>query len=185
MEIRYKFLHLLPIKERMKGTDTVPFLFAPMATENQIQFIEKAVQELLVDNPSLFLVQIKVTPTNNIKLFLDGDEGITIEKCTRVNRSLYRLLEEEKIFPADDFSLEVSSAGVGEPLLLHRQYVKNIGRSVEVKPIEGELIEGELKSVDENSVVVVSSTGKGKKLEVKEHSITFENIKTTTVQIKF
>ena len=185
MEFQGKFLHLLPNKEEMKGTDAVPFLFAPMATETQIQFIKNTLAELMTEEPSLFLVEVRVKAVNNIKIFLDGDQGITIEKCTRINRGLYRQIEEENLFPDGDFSLEVSSAGVGEPLLMTRQYVKNIGRNVEVKTTEGELIEGELTSADENGIMVTSTTGKGKKLETKQHSITFENIKTTTVQIKF
>lgn len=173
------------IKEDKKGTDSVPFLFVPMATETQIKFVEQTVTALLADDPACFLVQIKATPANNIKVFLDGDEGITIEKCIKINRALYRHLEEQQTFPADDFSLEVSSSGVGEPLLLHRQYVKNVGRFVEVKTNDDQELEGELKAVSETEMVVETTTGKGKKMEIKEHSIAFSNIKSTTVQIKF
>lgn len=172
-------------KKELKGTDTVPFLFAPMATEAQIKFVEETIAALLESDPASFLVQVKVKPTNNIKVFLDGDEGITIEKCTKLNRALYRHLEEQKTFPDDDFSLEVSSAGVGEPLLLHRQYVKNTGRLVEVKTTDGLVLEGELKSVSETGIILETTTGKGKKTEIKEHNIQFETIKSTTVQIKF
>jgi Uncharacterized protein conserved in bacteria len=70
------------------------------------------------------LVQVKIKPTNNIKVFLDGDNGITIEDCIKVNRKLYAEIEELAMYPDGDFSLEVSSPGVGEPLLLQRQYVK-------------------------------------------------------------
>ena len=173
------------IKEDKKGTDTVPFLFVPMATETQIKFVEETVTALLAGDPACFLVQIKATPANNIKVFLDGDQGITIEKCTKINRALYRHLEEQKTFTNDDFSLEVSSAGIGEPLMMHRQYVKNIGRLVEVKTDDDRLTEGELKIVSESGIILQTITGKGKKTEIKEHSIAFEHIKTATVQIKF
>ena len=172
-------------RKELKGTDTVPFLFAPMATETQIKFVEDTVTALLGDHPACYLVQVKVSPANNIKVFLDGDDGITIEKCIKINRALYRHLEEQQTFPADDFSLEVSSSGVGEPLLLHRQYVKNIGRFVEVKTNDDQELEGELKAVSETEMVLQTTTGKGKKLEIKEHNIAFSNIKSTTVQIKF
>ncbi|MES2772601.1 MAG: ribosome assembly cofactor RimP [Bacteroidota bacterium] len=156
-----------------------------MATETQIKFVEDTVTALLGDHPSCYLVQVKVSPSNNIKVFLDGDDGITIEKCIKINRALYRHLEEQQTFPADDFSLEVSSAGVGEPLLLHRQYVKNTGRFVEVKTDDNQVLEGILKTVSESGIILETTTGKGKKLEVKEHTIAFDNIKSTTVQIKF
>jgi len=172
------------IKNEKKGTVTVPFLFVPMATATQLQFIETTVNALLADTPGNFLVEIKAAG-NDLKIFLDGDTGITIHECIKVNRGLYKLLEEEKVFPNDDFSLEVSSAGVGEPLLLHRQYVKNTGRWVEVLLNDGQVLEGELKEVQGESIIVETSTGKGKKAEVKQNDILFSNIKSTTVQIKF
>lgn len=169
----------------MKGTDTVPFLFVPMATAEQIQFVEEAVKEILSDDPSYFLVQVKVKPTNNFKVFLDGDQGITIEKCIKVNRALYKRIEEQQFFPEGDFSLEVSSPGVGEPLLLHRQYVKNIGRTVAVKLNDGTETEGELKEVTGDLVVIVTTTGKGKKAIVADQAIPFGDIRSMAVQIKF
>lgn len=156
-----------------------------MATVAQMKFVEETVTALLESDPACFLVQIKVKPTNNIKVFLDGDEGITIEKCTKLSRALFRHLEEQKTFENDDFALEVSSAGVGEPLLLLRQYVKNIGRWVEVNTKDDQLLDGELKAASETEIIVETTTGKGKKLEIKKHSIAFENIKSTIVQIKF
>lgn len=125
---------------------------------------------------------------------MDGDSGITIETCIKINRRLYTLIEEQKLFPDGDFSLEVSSPGVGEPLLHHRQYVKNIGRWVKLEAaagqslVEGEEVhelEGELKEVDDRGIVVETVSGKGKKQQVKQNSVLFNNIKTTSVQIKF
>lgn len=156
-----------------------------MATEAQLNTVKEYIGQALLENPSIFLVQVKVKPTNNIKIFLDGDNGVTIDACSKLNRKLYRQIEEDKLFPDDDFSLEVSSAGVSEPLQMHRQYVKNIGRNLEVTFAEGEPIEGELKEVSEEAIVVETMTGKGKKAETKQHTIPFQNIKTATVQIKF
>ncbi len=169
----------------MKGTDSVPFLFVPMATEVQLSRLTEEINALLQTTPAHFLVQVKVKPTNNIKIFIDGDQGVTIEACSRLNRALYRKIEEDGLFPDDDFSLEVSSPGVGEPLLMHRQYVKNIGRTVLVQPLEGPELEGELKEVTDKEITLETVTGKGKKAEIKQHVILFQNIKTTTVQIKF
>ena len=81
---------------------------------------------------TIFPVEIKISPSNDIKVFLDADDGITIEKCTSVNKALYKYIEESELFPGGNFSLEVSSPGVDEPLKLYRQYKKNIGRKVEV-----------------------------------------------------
>jgi ribosome maturation factor RimP len=170
---------------QQQGTVSVPFLFVPMATEAQLTKIKELITELLQPTPDIFLVQVKVKPTNNIKIFLDGDQGVTIDACTKLNRALYKQIEELQFFPDDDFSLEVSSAGVGEPLQMNRQYTKNIGRNLLVVPVEGIELEGELKEVSDAEIVIETITGKGKKAETKQHIIPFQNIKAATVQIKF
>ncbi len=140
---------------------------------------------MISTEPDLFLVEVAIRPVNNIKVFIDGDEGITIEKLVQYNRRLYRQIEEENIFPTGDFSLEVSSPGLDEPLKLHRQYLKNIGRFVEVVENDGSKKEGKLISADKRVIIVEEETGKGKKRENRLHTISFDNIKTIKIQIKF
>ncbi|BAV09380.1 ribosome maturation factor RimP [Filimonas lacunae] len=156
-----------------------------MTTEEQIQKIEALVQQILENEPEFFLVQVKIKPTNNIKVFIDGDNGVTIEKCIRVNRQLYKLLEEAAYYPEGDFSLEVSSPGVDEPLKLQRQYSRNIDRFVEVVFTDGTIKEGKLLQVADSDIIIEETTGKGKKAVIQQLVIPFTNIKTTTVQIKF
>ena len=122
---------------------------------------------------------------NNIKVFVDGDEGIKIERCVSFNRRLYKLIEEAALYPEGDFSLEVSSPGIEEPLKLHRQYTKNIGRTIETQLLDGTIKEGLLETVTENEVTIIHTAGKGKKAITEQLVIPFINIKSTTVQIKF
>ncbi len=147
--------------------------------------IEQKINGLIAEEPELFLVEIRLRPTNNIKVFIDGDQGVTIEKLAHYNRRLYRQLEEENLFPNGDFSLELSSPGLDEPLKIQRQYTKNIGRYVEVLANDGSKKEGKLISSSERGIVLEEQKGKGKKMELLQHSIPFENIKMTKVQIKF
>ena len=156
-----------------------------MATEAPAQHIEKLVDNMLSSEPEYFRVNVKIKPTNNVKVFIDGDNGISIEKCVQFNRKLYKILEEKALFPDGDFSLEVSSAGVDEPLKMHRQYNKNIGRFVEVIFPDGSKQEGKLLQVAEADIIIEQSSGKGKKAITQQLVIPFNNIKTTTVQIKF
>ncbi len=151
----------------------------------QIQELELRVKGLIKADPDVFLVDIRIKPINNIKVFIDGDQGVSIEKLVQYNRRLYRQLEEENMYPNGDFSLEVSSPGLDEPLKLHRQYLKNIGRFVEVTLMEGDKKEGKLLSATEAEIVVEETTGKGKKIETVQHTISFSEIKTTRIQIKF
>jgi ribosome maturation factor RimP len=98
---------------------------------------------------------------------------------------LYKKLEEATLFPGGDFSLEVSSPGLDEPLKLHRQYKKNIGRQVELILLDGARTEGRLLEVSEDGVIVEEIKGKNKKREVINHAFLFENIKTTKIQVVF
>jgi ribosome maturation factor RimP len=150
-----------------------------------IKTVEGILQPLLAEEPGYFLVDIRIKPTNNIKVFIDGDQGISIEKCVRYNRALYRRLEEMAIFPDGDFSLEVSSPGLDEPLKLLRQYKKNVGRQVELVLQDGSKTEGRLLEVSEDGVIVEETKGKNKKKEVINHTFLFDNIKTTKIQVVF
>ncbi|MFT3947539.1 MAG: ribosome maturation factor [Agriterribacter sp.] len=154
-------------------------------SEATIQVLEKMVADLLKDNAGYFLVEIKIKPTNNIKVFLDADTGVSIDKCVKYNRSLYKQIEEAGLFPNGDFSLEVSSPGLEEPLKLRRQYEKNIGRNVEIILNDGTKKEGKLTAVTDAAVEIEEMKGKNKKKEVIQHTILFDNIKTTKIQIQF
>jgi ribosome maturation factor RimP len=163
-----------------------------MDKETQIESIRRMIEEVLVEEPAYFLVDLRIKPTNNIKVFLDGDSGITIEKCVRINRMLYKKLEEAALYPDGDFSLEVSSAGLDEPLKLFRQYKKNVGRPVEVQFLDGTLKEGVMTGVNEEGIVLEVTTGKAsngklqsKKKEISSHTFLFNNIKSTKIQIVF
>ncbi|MBC7848368.1 MAG: ribosome maturation factor [Chitinophagaceae bacterium] len=160
--------------------------------ETQVSTIESLLAGLMESQPEYFVVEIKIKPTNNVKVFLDGDQGITIEKCIAFNRALYKQLEETKLFPEDDFSLEVSSPGLDEPLKLHRQYKKNVGRLVEVLLKDGVKIDGKLMEVTEDGIIIEETKSKGmqgrqpgKKKEVLLHSLLLENIKSTKLQVVF
>lgn len=164
-----------------RGHIVVPSLFKFMA-----ELIEKvhSLLEPLLDGTDIFIVNIKVKPVNNIKVYLDADTGFSIEKCALVNRRLYHAMEEAGMFPDGDFSLEVSSPGVDEPLMQMRQYKKNIGRKVTVTDNEGHDKTGLLKAVTDEAITLEIKPAKQKQdLIITE--IPFSNIKTTVVQIIF
>ena len=111
-------------------------------------------QQLLSSEPEYFLIEVKVKPTNNIKVYIDGDKGISIEKCVYFNRLLYKKIDEAGMFPEGDFSLEVSSPGLDKPLKLHRQYLKNIGRNIEVTFNDGSKKEGKLLQATNEDIIL-------------------------------
>ncbi len=159
--------------------------FPEMNRDLQIEELQALTNQVIESDPSFFLVDIKIKPVNNIRIYLDGDHGVSIEKCVSINRALYKIISEKAMFPGDDFSLEVSSAGLDEPLKLYRQYIKNTGRLVEVVKNDGARVEGLLKWVEDSRIFVEEQKGKNKKKELVEHIIPFDQIKTTKIQIVF
>jgi ribosome maturation factor RimP len=178
-------------KIQQKGTEAFPSSIYTRAQRilqmhnETVKTVEELVKAMLGDEPEYFLVEVRIKPTNNVKVYIDGDQGIPIEKCVQVNRALYKKLEEANIFPAGDFSIEVSSPGLDEPLKLHRQYKKNVGRQVELVLQEGSKIEGRLADVSEDGIIVEETKGRNKKREIVNHTFLFENIKTTKIQVVF
>ena len=156
-----------------------------MDQQTAIQAIEALVGKIIEGNEDVFLVSIRIKPTNNFKIYLDADSGLSIEKCIRINRTLYKTIEEEAWYPDGNFSLEVSSPGVDEPLKMLRQYKKNIGRKLEVVLADDSKKEGKLLSVDEKSIQIEYTEGKNKKAVTHINEIAFNDIKQATVLISF
>ena len=155
-----------------------------MATSSQLEAIQKLLAPLLVDD--IFLVELKVKPTNNFKIYLDADSGLGIEKCIKINRALYKQMDEMGMYPDGDFSLEVSSAGIDEPFKQVRQYRKNVGRTVSVVMHQDDLAyEGELTEATDEAITLQYTEGKGKLAATKTVTLPIEAIKQTKVLIKF
>lgn len=147
--------------------------------------IEALVGKLLLETEDVFLVSVRIKPTNNIKVFLDADAGLNIDKCVKINRAMYRIIEEEGWYPDGNFSLEVSSPGIDEPLQLNRQYKKNIGRRVEVTTHDETKHEGKLLTVSEETMTIEYMEGKNKKAVIVTKEIPFDQVKQTIVLIAF
>ena len=99
---------------------------------------------------SLFLVEVNITPANEIEVVIDSDGSVDIDDCVALSRAIEERLDREE----EDFELTVTSAGIGRPLRLLRQYRKLIGRPVEVVLLNGTKIIAELRDADEGSVTL-------------------------------
>jgi len=126
------------------------------------KYISKLANECLFDTDR-FVVGINIGTDNNIRVFIDGDTGVTIANCVEVSRHIEGSLDREK----EDFELSVSSAGVDHPFVILRQYINNIDQKVRVIKLDGSKITGILKSAD-NEVVEVLEEVKGKSKKVKK-----------------
>ena len=137
----------------------------------------------LLEGTDMFVTNLQIEPGNNIKLFLDADEGLNVQKSVSINRQLVAQIDELGWYPNGDYSLEVSSPGVDEPLRSIRQYKKNIGRTLAVTNIEDLEQIGVLKAVTEEGISLEVKINKKKETALVE--VPFENIKQSTVQVIF
>ena|SRR6056297_3077677 len=135
----------------------------------------------------MFLVDLRVSPANGIKVIIDSYEGVTIDQCVEISRHIEQGLDREK----EDFELQVSSPGLTEPFAVQEQYLKNAGRPVEVLTIEGKKLNGTLKKADSEGITLETSTRekveghKKKQLIVREHQLNYGDVKSAKVVITF
>jgi len=137
----------------------------------------------LLEGTDMFVTNLQIEPGNNIKLFLDADEGLNVQKSVSINRQLVTQIDELGWYPNGDYSLEVSSPGVDEPLRSIRQYKKNIGRTLAVTNVEDLEQIGVLKAVTEVGISLEVKINKKKETALVE--LPFENIKQSIVQVIF
>lgn len=159
-----------------------------MPMEKFKEEVEKLLNEALLVREDLFLINLSISSSNAICVILDGDNGVSLNDCIEISRAIEHNLDREVV----DFSLEVTSAGVSEPLKIDRQFTKNIGRKLSVKVQGGgKPIEGTLTGVTENGIQleykarVPKEVGKGKVTVVKTEKIDFEVIDEAKVMVIF
>lgn len=147
----------------------------------------RSVVEKSLENSDSFLVDVHVTPMNKIIVQIDREGGVGINQCVELSRVIEKSLDRD----AEDFELEVSSAGLDQPFKVLRQYQKNIGREVDVKLADGKKVKGNLISADEKGITVqqiVKERIEGRKAKQnveKNFSFSFPEIKETKIVIKF
>jgi ribosome maturation factor RimP len=147
--------------------------------------VKELVEEKLADKPHLFIVDIKMHSNGKLIILLDGDNGIGIDECVQVSRHVGFHLEEENVIETA-YNLEVSSPGIDFPLSSPRQYAKNVGRNLGIKMKDGAKREGVLNSLTEDAITIEETVKeKGKKAQVIESVIPFDQITETKVLISF
>ncbi|MFT4698114.1 MAG: ribosome maturation factor RimP [Flavobacteriaceae bacterium] len=154
-----------------------------MLKEQVLQLLDQALDK----NKSLFLIGFSIIGNNQIRVIIDGDNGVTVNDCIAVSREIEHNLDRDEI----DFSLDVASAGVSEPLVEIRQYSKNIGRNLKVITSEKEVIEGKLADANDDNITLQwkarepKPIGKGKVTVSKEAVLPYKDIVEAKVMIKF
>lgn len=136
---------------------------------------------------NLFVVSVEWKQGGRkLTVYVDGDKGVTIEECRKLNRHLSEKLDETDLIP-EKYTLEVSSPGVDRPLTLLRQYPQHTGRELKMKLKAGTELIGRLEAVEgKNLRLGLRDNKKGKKnTESPVVEISFDDILDSTVQINF
>jgi ribosome maturation factor RimP len=177
------------LREKWKGFRKNAF-FRRCNLQNNMDFkaeVTRLINEFLETRPDLFLIDLKISPSSDITVILDGDNGVSLQDCLDASRAVEFNLDRE----VHDFGLQVMSAGLSEPLESPRQFRKNIGRAIDVLLSDDSRVEGELVNVDEEKIVIrleyrrPKLIGKGKEDVVEDKEIPYSEIKKALVVIKF
>jgi len=160
----------------LRGRESPLLLKQTMITVNQISTL---VNEKL-QGTELFLVEVLVRSGNRISVFIDSDTHVSIADCVGISRHIESNLDREK----EDFELEVSSAGLDQPLKLHRQYLKNIGNDLKITTKDEKTIQAALLGISEKEITVLIPENKKNKTPEQEAVVALNNIKEAKIIIK-
>ena len=147
--------------------------------------LEQVINEAL-EGTKMYLVTLKVSKDNVIDVALDSDEDITIEDCMEVNDAVLEAFDRD----VEDYELTVGSYGITSPLVLPRQYRKNIGYEVEVLTADGRKLKGVIDDADDEGFVLTTTVKRkleGKKrpeLVEEQERFNYSDIKQTKNIIK-
>ena len=128
-----------------------------------------------------FLVLVKVSVKNEIQVFVDKSEGISINECLQISR----FIEEDLNREIEDFELSVSSPGLNKRFIVEEQYFKNIGKEVVVTLKDGKKMQGKLIAFDGNVILEITKKEKKRKQIKIQEEILEAQIKETKLIVKF
>ncbi len=130
--------------------------------------IEKILFEK-IEGTNIFLVKIDFNQiAKDIKIFIDSIDGLDIKDCVSISRHFRSILEER----IEEYSMEVSSPGVGEPLIVEQQIVKSVNKKLEITLIEdvkhiGILLENNKEDLIIDEIVESKNTKKKEKEKLR------------------
>jgi ribosome maturation factor RimP len=123
-------------------------LILPILNKNQFELVDV---EYVKEGGSWYL-----------RVYIDKEGGITVDDCEAVAREMNPVLDEED-YVEGAYIFEVSSPGLLRPLKKERDYVRNMGRLIEIRtyrPVSHEKeFYGILKAYDDKSVTITKEDG--------------------------
>lgn len=135
------------------------------------ELIATLVEESIHDT-DLFLVDVKVKPSNILEVYVDADSAVNIDQCVQISRFVESKLDRD----AEDFELSVFSYGLSGALKLQRQFAKYLNKEVEVKTKDQGRIAGTLVAYNEQQVTITPTPPKkpSKRKPVETSDLVFD-----------
>jgi ribosome maturation factor RimP len=149
------------------------------------EIVIKLVEEKL--DEKMFIVEVSVSKSNAINVFVDSFDGMTIEKCIEISRHIEHSFDREN----EDFELQVSSPGLTENFRVRQQYIKYQGREIELITGDDQKLKGLLREASSEGIVLETSSkekveGQNKKqMVIKEYKLKYDEIKSAKAVITF
>ena len=139
----------------------------------KVSEIQDAMESAIVAR-GCFIVSINVSRDNDIELTVESENGtVELEDCVELSR----IFEEKFSRDTEDYSLTVSSAGLDQPFKVWKQYLKAVGKKVEVAMKGGKKLVATLSEASGDTVTLIWSALEkpegGKKKVPVEHTDTF------------
>ena len=148
--------------------------------------IQKLIESSIAET-DLFLVGLKVSADNCIEVLVDSPKGVDLDRCAAISRAIESGLDRD----VEDFELTVSSAGLDLPFQVLQQYLKYIGKEVEIVFKNGQKLKATLIAAAENAInisytVLKKEEGAKRKKPVTETAVyQLNEIKSTKPVINF
>ena len=98
-----------------------------------------------------------------LRIYADKEGGINIDDCVLISRALEEKLDAED-FISDAYILEVRSPGLGRPLKKEKDYIRSMGKELEIRTYRAidreKEFYGILKAYDADTVTSEQKDGK-------------------------
>ena len=139
-----------------------------------------------LEGTDLFLVEVTIGSGNVIEIAIDSMNDISIDDCVRIDKAVHAAFDQD----VEDYELTVGSYGISSPLIVRKQYDKNLGEEVEVLTCDGRKLKGTLTEADDEQFTITCPTkikAEGKKRpEIVDvaTSLRYDEVKQTKCIIK-
>ena len=153
----------------IQGADSPLILCTLINKYMKISEIIDAIDSEIVAR-GLYIIEVTVSKDNDVEVTIESEDGkVELEDCVAISRFFETKFDRE----TEDYSLTVTSAGLDQPFKVLKQYVKAVGKKVEVQLKGGKKMVAVLEAADEESITLKYSQKEAvegkKKKEIVEH----------------